>query len=156
MRGSHPQEALGAFSCLIVQSLSCVRLFCDTMDYRCHQAPLFMEFSRQEYWNGLPFASPGDLPDPRIEPASPALTGGFFTAEPHQKPLSCLIQETQERRVHPWVRKISFSRKWHLTPIFLPRKFHRQRSLVGQSPGGCKELDMTEQLRTIEYSQKRK
>ena len=50
-----------------------------------HQAPLFMEFSRQEYWTGLSFPIPGDLPDPRIEPvtaASPALAGGFFTTEP--------------------------------------------------------------------------
>ena len=38
-----------------------------------HQAPLSMEFSRQEYWSGLPFPSPGDLPDPWIEPTSPAL-----------------------------------------------------------------------------------
>ena len=37
------------------------------------QAPLFMGFSRKEYWSGLPFPSPGDLPDPRIEPGSPAL-----------------------------------------------------------------------------------
>ena len=37
------------------------------------QAPLSMEFSRQEYWSGLPFPSPGDLPDPGIKPASPAL-----------------------------------------------------------------------------------
>ena len=47
-----------------------------------HQAPLSMAFSRQEYWGGLPFPSPGDLPDPGIEPTSPALAGGFFTAEP--------------------------------------------------------------------------
>ena len=41
-----------------------------------------MEFSRQEYWSGLPFPSPGDLLDPGIEPTSPALAGGFFfTAE---------------------------------------------------------------------------
>ena len=47
-----------------------------------HQAPLSMEFSRQEYWNRLPFPSPGDLPSPEIEPtslASPALAGGLFT-----------------------------------------------------------------------------
>ena len=37
-----------------------------------HQAPLYMEFSRQEYWNGLPFPSPGDLSDPEIKPISPA------------------------------------------------------------------------------------
>ena len=44
-----------------------------------------MEFSRQEYWIGLPFPSPGDLPDPGIEPRSPALAGGFFTTEPVTK-----------------------------------------------------------------------
>ena len=48
---------------------SCQTL-CDPLD---HQAPLSMGFSRQEYWNGLPFPSPGDLPDPGIEPRSPAL-----------------------------------------------------------------------------------
>ena len=52
-----------------------------------HQAPLSIGFSRQEYWSGLPFPSPGDLPDPGIEPASPALAGGFFTTEPPWKPL---------------------------------------------------------------------
>ena len=43
-----------------------------------HQAPLSMEFSRQEYWSWLPFPSPGNLPDPGIEPRSPAFTGRFF------------------------------------------------------------------------------
>ena len=50
-----------------------------------YQAPLSMGFSRQEYWSGLPFSSPGDLPDPRIEPISPGLVGGFFTTEPSGK-----------------------------------------------------------------------
>ena len=45
-----------------------------------------MGFSRQEYWSGLPFPSPGDLPAPEAEPASPALADGFFTAEPTGKP----------------------------------------------------------------------
>ena len=44
-----------------------------------HRAPLSMGFPRQEYWRGLPFPSPGDLPDPGIKPASPAVAGGFFT-----------------------------------------------------------------------------
>ena len=47
-----------------------------------------MGFPRQEYWSGLPFPSPGDLPHPGIEPESPALAGGFFTAEPPGKPYS--------------------------------------------------------------------
>ena len=57
-----------------VKSLSCVQLFATpwTVD---HQAPLSMGFSRQEYRSGLPFHFPGDLPDPGIEPASPALAG---------------------------------------------------------------------------------
>ena len=47
-----------------------------------HQAPLSMGFSRQEYWSGLPFPPPGDLPDPGIETAFPALARGFFATEP--------------------------------------------------------------------------
>ena len=46
------------------------------------QAPLSMEFSRQEYWNELPCLPPGDLPNPGNEPTSPALALGFFTTEP--------------------------------------------------------------------------
>ena len=45
------------------------------------QAPLFMGFSRQEYWSGLPFPSPGDLPDPGIEPRSPALQADSLPTE---------------------------------------------------------------------------
>ena len=47
-----------------------------------HQAPLSLEYSRQEYWSGLTCPPPGDLPDTKVEPTSlvpPALTGGFFT-----------------------------------------------------------------------------
>ena len=53
-----------------------------------HQAPLPMGFPRQEYWSGLPFSLPGDLPDPGMEPAPPeslALAGGFFINEPPMK-----------------------------------------------------------------------
>ena len=54
------------------------------------QAPLSMEFSRQEYWSGLPFPPPGDLPDAGIKPVSPlspSLAGGFFTPVPLGMPL---------------------------------------------------------------------
>ena len=54
-----------------------------------HQVPLSMGFPRQEYWSGLPFPSPGDLPDPGIKPKSPALAGRFFTTEPPGKPRKC-------------------------------------------------------------------
>ena len=49
------------------------------------QAPLSMGFPRQEYWNGLPFPPPGDLPNLGIKPMSPALADGFFTTEPPWK-----------------------------------------------------------------------
>ena len=51
------------------------------------QAPLSMEFSRQEYWSGLPFPSSRDLPDPGIELMSPALQGDSLLSEPPEKPL---------------------------------------------------------------------
>ena len=67
------------------KSLSHVRLFA-TLWTVAHQAPPSMGFSRQEYWNGLPFPSPGDLPDPGIEPRSPALESDALTSEPPGKP----------------------------------------------------------------------
>ena len=57
---------------LTLKSLSRVRLFATPWTV-IHQAPPSMEFSRQEHWSGLPFPSPGDIPDPGIEPGSPAL-----------------------------------------------------------------------------------
>ena len=53
------------------------------------QAPLSMAFPRHEYYSGLPFPSPGDLPDPGIEPCS-CMAGRFFTTEPSRKPLVSL------------------------------------------------------------------
>ena len=55
-----------------VKLLSCVRLFV-TLWTVAYQAPLFIGFFRQEYWSGVPFPSPEDLPDPGIKPMSPAL-----------------------------------------------------------------------------------
>ena len=52
------------------------------------QTPLSMQFAQQEYWSGLSFPSPGDLPKPEIKPTSPVLAGGFFTTEPPGKPNS--------------------------------------------------------------------
>ena len=69
----------------IVQSLSFVRLFATPWTV-AHQAPLSTGLPRQEHWSGLPFPPPGDLPDLGIEPASPALAGGFFITEPPGNP----------------------------------------------------------------------
>ena len=64
-----------------VKSPSRVRLFA-TPRTVAYKAPLSMEFSRQEYWGGLPFPSPGDLPDPGIEPRSPTLQADALPSEP--------------------------------------------------------------------------
>ena len=61
----------------VVSSQSCTQLFVTQWTIAC-QAPLPMGFSRQEYQSGLPFPSPGDLPNPGIKPTSPALAGEFF------------------------------------------------------------------------------
>ena len=50
-----------------------------------YQTLLSVQFSRQEYWSGLPFPPLGELPDPRTEPISPALAGGYFISEPPGK-----------------------------------------------------------------------
>ena len=67
-----------------MKSLSPVRLFATPWTV-AYQAPQFMEFSRQEYWSGLPFPSPWDLPDPGIEPRSPALWADTLPSEPQWK-----------------------------------------------------------------------
>ena len=69
-----------------VNLLSRVRLFATPWTV-AYQAPPSMGFSRQECWNGLPFPSPGDLPDPGIEPGSPALQADALPSETPGKPL---------------------------------------------------------------------
>ena len=59
---------------------------CPTLQPHGSKAPLSIGFSRQGYWNELPFLPPGDIPDPGIEPMSPALGGGFSTSESPGKP----------------------------------------------------------------------
>ena len=70
---------------MLAQPLSRVQLFA-IRGTVAHKDLLSMEFSRQEYWSGLPFPAPGDRPNPGIKPeslASPALADGFFTTAPH-------------------------------------------------------------------------
>ena len=67
-----------------VKSISCVQLF-SLLWAVTHQAPLSMGFSRQEYWSGLPFPSPGDLTDPGIKLRSPALQVDSLPSEPPGK-----------------------------------------------------------------------
>ena len=67
------------------QSLSCVQLFVIPWTMAC-QAPLSMGFSRQKYWSGQPFSSPGNLPSPEIKLRSPALQADFLPPEPQGSP----------------------------------------------------------------------
>ena len=69
-----------------VNSLSHVQLFATPWTV-AYQAPHSMGFSRQEYWSGLPFPSPGDLPNPGIEPESSAFQADALTSEPPGKPM---------------------------------------------------------------------
>ena len=84
-----PREELRYFSNSdSVCALSHVRLFA-TPWAEARQDPLSMEFSRQEYWSGLPCPPPGDLPDPGIKLVSPALAGRFFTTVLPEQPHTC-------------------------------------------------------------------
>ena len=67
--------------CMRVMSLQSCLTPCDPMDCIAHQAPLSIRFLRQGYWSGLPFPSPGDLPNPGIEPGSPALQADSLPTE---------------------------------------------------------------------------
>ena len=110
----------------------------------CH-APKSMGFSRQEYWSGLPFPSPGNFPDAVIEPKSNTLAGDPLPLSPWFN--RALYHLTKWLLIHGFdscIRRIPWGKEWWFIPVFLPGKSHGQRSLVGHSPCHCKELDTTE------------
>ena len=158
---------------VVFQPLSLVQFFCNHMDYIAHQYLLSTRFSRQEYWSVLPFPSPGDLPNPRIEPRSPTLQADTLTSEPPGKGcldlksigLQCLFWSISSKAFtcnagdassipgwriswySSWYMYVLYwRRKWQPTPVFLPGESQGQRSLAGYSPWGHKESD------TIEYT----
>ena len=102
---------------VVVELLSHVRLLCNPIDC-IPQAPLSTRFPRQEYLSGLPFPSPGDLPDPQIEPTTPARAGGFFPTDPPGKlPLRSVFGNS-------------------LWTVSLPQGYRPQRHKVAR-PGCC-------------------
>jgi len=133
-----------------------------------------MGFSRQEYWSGLPFSSPGDFRNSGIEPKSPALQADYLPSEPPGKPTKKKwTQNTRNSHQPYWqIKQIKpkfpaclqptslnagayyvhvyfmypWRRKRQSTPVFLPGELHGQRSLAGYSSRSCKESDTTEQL----------
>ena len=96
-----------------VKSLSRVQLF-ETPWTVAYQAPQSMEFSRQEYWSGLPFLSPGDLLDPRIEPRSPALQADALPSEPQGK-LNHINYEKCINHRSQLLSTISFNFQWNIS-----------------------------------------
>ena len=106
-----------------VKSLSRVWLFATPWTVG-HQAPPSMGFPRQEYRNGLPFPSPRDLPDPGIEPGSPALQADALTSEPSEKPRS-VVKYLQHFYLSVFKAEFSFFPYSKATsslesPIFMP------------------------------------
>ena len=89
-------------------SQSCPTL-CDPVDI-AHQAPPSMGFSRKEYWSGLPFPSPGDLPNPGIEPRSPTLQANALTSEPAPTILWSQVNSREGTQLHPstenWIKDL--------------------------------------------------
>ena len=98
-----------------VQSLSRVRLFATPWTVAC-QAPLSMGFSRQEYWSGLPFPSPGDLPNPGIEPGSPALEADGLTSEPRYNNYKYICIQSRNTQ---YIRQMLTSIKRHCNELIL-------------------------------------
>ena len=108
-----------------VKSLSCARLFATPWTV-AYQAPPSMGFSRQEYCSGVPFPSPGDLPNSGIEPGSPTFQADALTSEPPGKPnwhaILCLrscFQGTQDARVGTGVLKWAHLSEVVRTPLLV-------------------------------------
>ena len=85
-----PSETFLIFSVLLKTFSVIIQLFAIPWTVT-HQAPLSIEFSRQEYWSGLVFPSPGDLSDPGIKPRSPALQVDSLPSEPPRKPFKNIL-----------------------------------------------------------------
>ena len=150
---------------------SCLTL-CDPVDYSLPGSSVYGVFQAR-IWTRLTFPTPGNLPDPGIEPVSlvsPALAGGFFTTDPPGKPICVLSFMYTHTHTHTHTLTYCIlphssdseepaSRAGHSGSVagsvrspgegnsFLPGEFYEQRSLTGyDSPWGHKESDTTEQL----------
>ena len=118
------------FQCVKVKSLSRVQLF-TTPWTAAHQAPPSMGFSRQEYWSGLPFPSPGDRPKPGIEPKSPALQAVSLPGELPRSHLLLLshfshvrLCATPSMAAHQAPPSLGFSRQEHWSGLPFPSPMH--------------------------------
>ena len=114
----YPQDTLlrgNTYFCCLVAQL-CLTIFAAPWTIAC-QAPLCMGFPRQEYWSGLPFPSPGDLPDPGIESRSPTLLEDSLLSESLGKPgvlvpefMKFPLKKVQIMSFYPLINKLSLGR----------------------------------------------
>ena len=92
----------------VLSRFSCVRLFATPWTV-AQQAPLSVEFSRQEYWSGLPYPPPEDLPDLGIEPRTPAFQADSLLYVPPEKPkndiMMCIHTKSREGRIYLFVKE---------------------------------------------------
>ena len=125
-----------------VKSLSHVQLFATAWTV-AHQAPPSMGFSRQEYWSGLPFPSPGDLSNPGIESWSPTLQADALTSEPPGKPLNVTISKNLRHEKNSMLQwKVEHYRVW---------KLHAQKRLEGNRPEYYTSLSLVSLIQISEY-----
>ena len=96
----------------MLSSFSLVQLFATPWTI-AHQAPLSKGLSQQEYWSGSPFSPPGDLPNPGIKPASPALAGGFFYHLNHPGSSNTIIHDVKNKTKIQYNKLKSYQRKSH-------------------------------------------
>ena len=95
-----------------------------------------MEFSRQEYWSGLSLSSPGDLPDPGIEPRSPAMQADALPSEPPEKPQIKWVQARTHTLILSVFPLLNLSHKTpHQTPLIETHSFWGQEPALSPLPG---------------------
>ena len=105
-------KALWVCVCVCVCTRSVMSEYFVTAWTIAHQAPLSMGFPRHEWWSGLPCPSPGDLPNPGIKTASPALAGGFFFLPlNHQGSQDPLVQPKKNFFLNKWVKDYNVYRE---------------------------------------------
>ena len=108
----------------VKSSFSRIQLFATPWTV-AYQAPPSMEFSRQEYWSGLPFLSPGDLPNPGFEPRSPALQADTLLSKPPRKPSKVVVDASVWvesaavfQTTSPMLQNIFNYSSWHYSTIY--------------------------------------
>ena len=107
-----------------------------------------MGFFRQEYWSGVPLPSPSvwthwnHSSDTHLNHLGPVYCFSGFPSGASGKELTCQCRRHMRRGFDPWVWKTPWRRAWQPTLVFLHGESHRQRSLAGYSPRGCKESEM--------------